>query len=280
MEPLQQSDLFARALRHLGQDAALQTLWNRGRPVGRMLVVARHLPLVGRISATLRGPLFDPGVTPDTQARVLRQRGPGLIEADHPLPRCGYLRVMTPATVAVIDLAPDRVARRARMQGKWRNRLVQAEHAGLILRTAPARGRLLDDLLVAEAAQRRARRYRGWPLALIRSLCAVGGADMTLHLAEHGGAPVAVMLIARHGTAATYVLGWSGDAGRAISAHHLILWDACNRLADQGVMDLDLGSVDTDGAAGLARFKIGSGAALRSLGGSWLRLPFTGRDRP
>jgi hypothetical protein len=36
---------------------------------------------------------------------------------------------------------------------------------------------------------------------------------------------------------------------------------------------LDLGTVDTENAPGLARFKIGSGAQIRSLGGTWLRIP-------
>jgi hypothetical protein len=36
---------------------------------------------------------------------------------------------------------------------------------------------------------------------------------------------------------------------------------------------LDLGTLDTQNAPGLARFKLGSGATAQLLGGTWARLP-------
>ena len=45
------------------------------------------------------------------------------------------------------------------------------------------------------------------------------------------------------------------------------------RLRAEGVRWLDLGSVDTEAAPGLARFKLGTGAALKRLGATCLVLP-------
>jgi hypothetical protein len=44
-------------------------------------------------------------------------------------------------------------------------------------------------------------------------------------------------------------------------------------LENLGTQVLDLGSVDTVSAPGLARFKLGAGAQVKSLGGTWLHLP-------
>jgi hypothetical protein len=48
-------------------------------------------------------------------------------------------------------------------------------------------------------------------------------------------------------------------------------------LASKGVQSLELGQVDTVKAAGLARFKLGVGADLRPLGGTYLWWPPLGK---
>ena len=48
---------------------------------------------------------------------------------------------------------------------------------------------------------------------------------------------------------------------------------AAEALRAEGVAWLDLGSVDTEAAPGLARFKLGTGAELRRLGATCLVLP-------
>ncbi|MGL4236328.1 hypothetical protein [Tabrizicola sp.] len=53
----------------------------------------------------------------------------------------------------------------------------------------------------------------------------------------------------------------------------MMLTRAAEALAAEGVRWLDLGSVDTEAAPGLARFKLGTGAGLRRLGATMLVLP-------
>jgi lipid II:glycine glycyltransferase (peptidoglycan interpeptide bridge formation enzyme) len=84
---------------------------------------------------------------------------------------------------------------------------------------------------------------------------------------------IASMLFLVHGRVATYQIGWSGEEGRRLSAHQLCLWEAMRALREAGVRRLDLGTVDTDAAPGLARFKIGAGARVRALGPTCLVLP-------
>jgi hypothetical protein len=271
MEPLTQSDVFAAGLRALGRPARLVDLDG----AGRMLVVERRVPLLGPVGACLRGPVW---ACADSALRtdVLARRGPALIEAEEP-PGAGYIQVMTGATVAEIDLAGAPSDWRARMAGKWRNRLVRAEGAGLVLRDMPVAGAALDHLLAAEAAQRAARRYRALPLALVPAMAAAAPRALRLFRAEARGDVLAAMLFVRHGAVATYHIGWAAPAGRKVEAHNLILWQAMGWLAARGVRRLDLGTVDTVGAPGIARFKIGAGADLRVLAGSWLRLPGAAR---
>ncbi len=126
----------------------------------------------------------------------------------------------------------------------------------------------------AETAQRRARGYRALPLELARAWARVAADQARLVQCHWQGQTVAQMLILIHGTAATYHIGVTTDEGRRHAAHHLMLAQVADWLAARGVTQLDLGPVDTEGAPGLARFKIGSGATLHRTGGSWLRLPF------
>jgi hypothetical protein len=241
-----------------------------GRRVAQALILRR----LG-LSATLQGPLWHPGSTAQDRIaalRALRRHGLRLIEAgfdsDAPLLRAaGFRRVATPAHVAELALHPDAAQRRRTLDGKWRNRLVAAEAAGLLLRHRPLAG-TLDPLFAAEAVQRRAGRYHALPLGFA---AAFPGASVVEALRD--GTPLAAMLFLRHGTAATYHIGHTTAAGRAAEAHRLILWHMAGRLAAEGCTRLDLGTIDTETAPGLARFKLGIGATARGLGGSFLAIP-------
>ena len=89
---------------------------------------------------------------------------------------------------------------------------------------------------------------------------------------QHGDIGAAMAFV-RHGSTATYQLGWSSDAARKAGAHAVMLLTAAEALQADGVSWLDLGSVDTERAPGLARFKLGTGASLRQLGATVLVLP-------
>lgn len=264
--PLQQHASWSAALARLGRRT--QAIDHRGV---RMIVVRR-----GPIGLCVRGPLWPAGWRPEDRGRWLRLHGPALIEAeaaDVPaLVFAGYVQVISPGHVAELDLTGGSTAIWERANGKWRNRAAKARKAGLRLRNDVFAGQEDNWLLSADALARGEKAYKALPLALTVAWAAANPGLARLFVLEQGPKPIAGMLFFRHGDAVTYMTGWTGAEGRAISAHHLILMRAAGWYASRGAVRMDLGSVDTEAAPGLARFKLGSGAVLRPLGGSWLRL--------
>ena len=261
--PLQQSDEFLRAVRQMGGAAAKLRL---GPDRQHAVMQLRSLPVLGKVGLISRWLRDDPG---ELVAALAARNHPVLINAERAegLAEAGFLNVMTGATIAQINLESDL---RAGMHQKWRNRLRKAEDGPLkVVRTV-----FPEDtghwLLQAEAAQRRKRGYRGLHPAFAVAYRQANGDAAQLFVANLRGAPAAGMLFLRHGAGATYLIGHATNAGRALNAHNLLLARAAKWLAGRGVRWLDLGTLDTVNAPGLARFKLGMGAKAQKLGGSWL----------
>lgn len=231
--------------------------------IGSAQVVQR-----GRLRLMWRGPVWESG-TPNDHRRALRRfaRWPGLTIAtpEAPLSGLGLVPLVTPTTHAIWDLSGDP---RARRDGKWRNRLVMAEGAGLMLRRD--RPGALDRLLQREGVQRQARGYQSLPADFSRAL---PSPDVQLWEWSHAGELAAAMCFVRHGTSASYHLAWGTLAARQAGVHPVMLWRAAIALRGQGVRWLDLGSINTEAAMGLARFKLGTGAEVKRLGATLLVLP-------
>ncbi|WP_085879586.1 GNAT family N-acetyltransferase [Roseisalinus antarcticus] len=259
---MQQHPIFAEALAALGVETFRVCLGE-----ARLLVVRRRvcgLPLTLSSRAEIPGP-----------ADGLR---PLIVNAESAacgaaLRAMGYRRIATPSHVALLDLAPAPEDLRLRLHGAWRTALRRAEAPGLNHAAFdPARH---GWLLAREAAQRRRRRYRALPLGLTAAMAAVApGAVRVLQSGEDAG-----ILLVLHGDTATYHIGWSGPEARRRDSHRRLLWEAILWLQARGVRCLDLGQVDTETAPGLARFKIGTGALVRPLGGTWMKFPHLAAGR-
>ena len=271
--PLQQSRGFARALHLLGRDAEIEGV----QGCGQVLVVTRPFGPFGRLRFASRGPVFQADATTEDRVASLRAARLHLVNPEATqvpvMRRAGFAQVMTPATIAVLAIHPDHDAQLAQAHGKWRNAARQGAATGLRIRQrllCPSRDRWL---LEADMDQQRSKGFRALPHAISLAYAQANPGDALVLTASEGSTPVAAMLFLRHGQGTTYQIGWSGARGRALRAHHALLVDACRRLAAMGVTELDLGTIDTDNAPGLARFKLGSGATARCLGGTWVRLP-------
>jgi lipid II:glycine glycyltransferase (peptidoglycan interpeptide bridge formation enzyme) len=133
-------------------------------------------------------------------------------------------------------------------------------------------------LLDAEAKQRQKRGYRAMPLEMTerwqeeKATAANGdrGAGLAVFRADMGRDPAAGMLFLIHGRRATYHVGWTSEAGRDNAAHNLILWAAIKDLKARGVAVLDLGGVNTQSGAGIARFKLETGGAVLQRAGAYV----------
>ena len=235
--------------------------------------MARALVLRRRgLRVMLRGPSWASDVEADDRPRLLRriarQTGATVILPERPLSGFGLIPLMTSRHVALWSLDSDIDTLKGRLWGKWRNRMTSAARLGLDVRTAgPA---ALELLIAAEAVQRRTRHYRALPPDFTRCLPAE-----SLRLWQwHEGAHLhATMCFVRHGSWATYHMGYADPRARELGAHSLILWQAALALRSEGVRVLDLGDVNSEETPGLARFKLGTGAALHRLGETCLVLP-------
>lgn len=262
--PLQQHPHFGAALARFGRTV-------------RFVDVAGAVPVLavrqfGQLMAS-RGPVW----LEAPHAMALRGAGLRLINADVPqddlLRRAGFRRLMTDAHVAELDLTGTSEARQYAMKPKWRAAWQMAQDTPMDCRWQQYDRQIHAWLLRADLAQQHRKRFRGLPHTLIDA-CAAGqpGAVQVL-VALEKDTPVAGMLFLLHAPVATYHIGWTSARGRQLSAHHHMIMIAADYLAISGFRRLDLGLLETDTAPGLARFKIGTGARVRSLGGTWLRLP-------
>lgn len=286
--PMQQHPAYALACGALGRRMRWFCLGPRTAPTATALVLCRHWPGLGNVALMSRGPVWADELTPDTRkvallalvARLRRDHAAVIVTPDpvagrDPLDRTSILPLVTPMTVAMLDLTSDTAARRVRLRGKWRNALVRAEASPLHITASRMPAQPDHWLLRQEAAQARKRGYRGLPPAFAVAWARMSADDTLLMAAHDDTGPVAGMLFLRHGAAASYHTGWTCTSGRAAGAHTRLLWEGSERLAAAGVTLLDLGLIDTHHAAGIARFKLGTGAAPTSLGATRIAAPGT-----
>lgn len=262
--PLQQHPYLAAALTRLGRTVRFMPL-NGAEPVLSVQQFGQWI--------TSRGPVWQG----DGDADALRCTRLRFINADAPndalLRAAGYRRLMTNAHVAELDLSGTPQDRQNAMQPKWRNAWRTAQKTQVTLKDERYCATRHAWLRKADLAQQRAKRFRGLPHALIGAYAANNPISVQVFTAHNGTKPVAAMLFLLHKPVATYHIGWTNTQGRALCAHHRMIMGAATHFAQRGFTRLDLGLVDTDNAPGLARFKIGTGAHVRPLGGTWLRLP-------
>ncbi|HYE00632.1 MAG TPA: GNAT family N-acetyltransferase [Alphaproteobacteria bacterium] len=250
---------------------------HRDEPVGLVQVqVRRMFGLLERVHID-RGPLWLEPPPAAWQAAVLsalRRRFPARPgRAVHFLPEmpatpesaallegAGFGRAGPGYRTIWLDLRPEPEALRRRLDGKWRNRLVVAERAGLTVEADPA-AKALPWLMELHEADMKARRYRGpsGPLVvrLRNGLWRDGHSLLLRALAD--GEPVAAALVLRHGAAATYQIGWSAPEGRRRQAQTLLLWQAALALRAAGAQWFDLGGINPEHAPGVTAFKRGLG---------------------
>lgn len=262
---LQQSDAFERAMKSLE------------RPLIRLadgtLVLQRKFgPLpVHMISRPAE-------MSPDdlrSTLRGLKSKGPVILAPTSPmaLHKIGALPLVSPITLARLDLRPDTDVLMANLHQKWRNRLKHAQRQNLRI----TRQNMPDDpnhwMLQADSLQQTRRRYRSWPIDLTLAFGRENRGQAKLFTAFWGREPVAGMLILRHGDHATYHIGHARASGRVTSAHTLLMWSAMAWCKAKGITQLELGTFDTEEGQGLARFKLGSGAQVHRLGGTWVWWP-------
>jgi lipid II:glycine glycyltransferase (peptidoglycan interpeptide bridge formation enzyme) len=265
--PLQQHPDFAAALHLIGR---------RCHAIG--LVGAAPVQTIVRFGMRFasRGPIWlNSPAAPDPE--TLRQAGLHLINSDggdaSVIEDAGYRMIAQPAQVAELSLAGTSEERLMRLNGKWRNALRRARKSPIYIQCEKYRPERHSWLLKADLRQQREKGFRALPHHLLNAYAHANPDKSLVLVAYSNGEPIAAMVFLVHGAVATYYLGWTSSDGRKHAAHHAILMHAGDFLSTRSVVRIDLGTMNRALAPGLARFKIGTGANSRSLGGTWLRLP-------
>lgn len=182
----------------------------------------------------------------------------------------GFKRVAEGYRTIWLDLAGPAEEMRANLRSNWRNSLVQGERNDLTIVDDRDCARLAW-LIEHHSEHMDLGGYRGPSGAILEALREFSNetAGIRLLVAEADGVPVAGVLLAYHGKAATYLVNWTGDDGRELRATHLLLWRAAELLQSEGYEWFDLGGINDD-APGVARFKQGMGGTEIQLVGGYI----------
>ncbi len=285
--PLQQSWAYGDALAALGVRIERAALHVDGQLAGVAQFIVRRVAGYLALASCGHGPVWAAQLPAAQRAegyRLLRRSLPvrplriALFSPDTTLEAAreetrGLWRVMTGTSTVRIDLQQPEPALRAALDGKWRNRLVKAQADARLDVRCNADRAACERLLAHEQAQRAARRFHGLPTAFVPAFlqASAPGPGFLVASARIDRALEAGMLFLLHGRAATYHVGWSGEAGRSANAHNRLLWEAMCTLRDRGIAELDLGGVNGDDLPGITRFKLGTGGRLLTFAGTFHR---------
>lgn len=287
---LQQHPNYLRAVQLMGGAAQAFVIRDAADQIARVQVLQRRFGPIA-VNWIARGPVWDTQIVDAQKHQALRALCNALPRAaitlaapdstaDAAAFRPQHFRpLMTPQYMAELDLTQPTEVRLASQHGKWRNRLRHAQTEGVTVSDRPFRHGKDHHLLALEEGQRRTKRYRALPHSFVHHWVRANPHCTQVFLAHGPQGFQAYLLVLLHRPTATYLIGWTGAEGRRSSAHALLLWTASNWLADRGYLRFDLGLVDTENAPGLARFKIGSGAAIHPLGPTMMRLGLPRRER-
>ncbi len=147
------------------------------------------------------------------------------------------------------------------LRSNWRGSLKKAENSDIRIEW-DITGKLMPWMMLHYKIDKMNKGYLGASPQLMDNLAIFSARDnpMVIGKASLKGEDIAGVLFIKHGRSATYQIGWSSDKGRESAAHHLLLWQARNVLQQLGVKELDLGGVNDETAAGVKKFKCGTGA--------------------
>lgn len=236
-------------------------------------ILALHRTCVGvPVTMLPRANPPPPAMLQQTLRLAGRNRNLVILSPEAQLPK-GYraIRLARGITIAGCDLRPDPDTLRRGMHQKWRNRLHRAERSPLRVRVSTGPCKDLDWILAKNLHQQNTRGYRTWSEKMTRCWAHLHPDRTLLFTAIDHTTQVAAMLVLHHGDHATYHIGVTTEQGRQNAAHNLLMWSAMRHMSDRGCHHMDLGR--TDISPGLTRFKLGTGAQPRVLGGTWLWFP-------
>ena len=283
--PLQQDWAYGSTMLVSGGTVIRAVIQADGQTVGLAQCVVRRFGNLGGVALCTRGPLWLQPLSSKDKAHVYRSMRQSLpvkglrflfVTPNEPngddLGLSSIKRVMTGYSTALLDLTPSMEDLRAGLEKRFRHRVGGAEKSELTVHRVGTNVGQYRWLMDAEQQQRDNRGLQGMPLHFVDAYIASRkqpGHNVLSLRADIGRDRVAGMMFLLHGQAATYQIGWTSDAGRDAHAHNLLLYKGMEALKERGIRSLDMGGINTGRSAGIARFKISTGAKVVTLAGTF-----------
>ena len=275
-----------------------------GRCVGLCQLLHYSLPFIGGVTRVNGGPVYasatDESASPVPASDLLEALSHYLatrrfwkvdwlpnLEHGEPandlMSRLGCTRVGRGWSSALLAIDHHVDALRAHLHGKWRNLLKKSEKQGVELELADASEGLAFVLPRYEAFQRD-KGFQGHSKKLLHAMLGTDGQawDPRIMFARHDGDRVGGIMVVGHGDTATYLLGWTPEAGRRLNSNYFLLWQALLYFRSKGFRYLDVGGLGENTPNGIAHFKKGLKGEDDALAGKFCtgwRWPFGKRGR-
>jgi len=274
----------------------------RDEPVGIVQVLTKGMPILGFIARINRGPMILGDLEQSERIRrsflllsVLRNKAsdnlwrillvaPEIQEQS----KTGYVmsamgftrRSIDPWSSARLDLLRDEQDLFMGLNGKWRNGLRKSEKSGVTVSRCEINESSLDDLMRTYAELQSNKSFRGVSNALISAMAMQSGDLWGFNLfvatcldagADQRGCGLGLLVCVRSGDTATYLIGSTTEAGRKLQANSALLWEAILYSKRSGCSWFDVGGLDANRTAGVAKFKLGVNPLEYSMLGEWVQ---------
>lgn len=274
----QQAWAYGEALKEYGAEIDRLVIYRNDKPLAMAQMVRRKFFFLYKVGMVMRGPVWlDEGADKSAVIKAISQNYPTsffnhVIFSPEDDFETGLKQVVTGPGTAILDLTPKEDLLWAGLYSKNRNKVRGARKSPLEITIGDHTHLHTNWLLAKERRQQKSRNYSGLPVKMVPSYArhSLGKNAVVTVFALIDDLPVAGALFLRHGAGATYHIGWSGRAGRKVNALNLILWEGIVKLHDGGAEFLDLGGLNTKDAPGIARFKMGFGAEVKTLPGTFM----------
>ncbi len=273
--PMQQRWTYGAVHQSLGGMVTRAAIYHQSEPIAICQILHRKIAGMFPIALATHGPTFLRPVNRKTRTnaiQALRQNGQRaftLFTLDQHTPAWRNIPLMRPTNRAVLPLR-SLATTRAALHQKWRASLTQGLKTGIRISERPCDHSDLEALLCVDRLNQTKNKYTTLPPIFIQNWQKLAPHELRIFTAMHKNSPIAFALFLIHGNTATYYLAHATDQGRALNASRVILWQAIEKFIKQGVLQIDLGVIDTELAPGLARFKLGTGAFCKTGGGTVL----------
>lgn len=159
-----------------------------------------------------------------------------------------------------LDLSPSLEVLRKSLDRKWRNHLNKAERSNLEVH-ADVEGKHLDLFLKNYDLFKSQKQFTGPEGSFFKHEIenALPFKDAIILWARIDKVPVAGIMVMKHGTSASYRLGWNSPEGRVAQAHYLLVWKAIEILKRHSIAHFDLGGIltESEDKTGFNTFKLG-----------------------